>query len=289
MDSPTLLDRAEAFLWRNARLLERQRFRLLFQSGSRRAALDALLAYRNEDGGFGNALEPDIRCPVSQPVPTQMGLHLLDEIGWDTEVARRACDYLQTIATEEGGVPFALPSIAAWPRAPWWNADDNPPASVNPTAGIVGLLWKHDVSHPWLDVAANYCRRAIPQNPLNDTHDAQCILTFLRYAPDRERAEPEFRRVATTLMANGSVAEVNATGYVSRPLDWAPTPDHPFRAFFEDAVIAVNLDALAASQADDGGWTIPWPAPGPGAEMEWRGWVTLEALKTLRAYGRLCE
>src|SRR5690242_20846862 len=63
-----LFERAEEFIWHNARLLERRLFDFHFRSGSSQAVLSALRAYQNEDGGFGNALEPDIRCPESQPV-----------------------------------------------------------------------------------------------------------------------------------------------------------------------------------------------------------------------------
>ena len=59
----TIFDRAEKFIYNNARLLERQLFAYHFKGGSREQVLTALRAYQNEDGGFGHALEPDIRCP----------------------------------------------------------------------------------------------------------------------------------------------------------------------------------------------------------------------------------
>ena len=45
--------------------------------------------------------------------------------------------------------------------------------------------------------------------------------------------------------------------------------------------------ALAAGQQDDGGWRFDWPAWSPGAEVEWRGVVTIHALRVLAANGRL--
>ena len=61
------LARAGEFIWLNARLLERQLFACLFADGPRDPVLSALRAYQNADGGFGNALEADKRCPSSQP------------------------------------------------------------------------------------------------------------------------------------------------------------------------------------------------------------------------------
>ena len=71
------------------------------------------------------------------------------------------------------------------------------------------------------------------------------------------------------------------------PLDFAPLPDSLARGLFDAATIEAHLDHLAAGQRADGGWTFNWPAWSPLAELEWRGSVTVDALVTLRANGRL--
>src|SRR5437660_9875488 len=112
---------ATDFVWRTARLLDRHRFAFLFLDGPRDAVLAALGPYQNADGGFGHALEPDLRGPVSQPQPVEVALRILAEVGArDEAMLRRVCDYLATITTAEGGVPFMLPSARAHPHAPWW-------------------------------------------------------------------------------------------------------------------------------------------------------------------------
>jgi hypothetical protein len=292
MANQAIVNQAKGFLWNNGRLLERRRFAALFEGGSAQAALAALLAYQNEDGGFGNALEPDKRCTDSQPVDQELGLAILDEIsdkvGWDDRVAQRVCDFLAGITTDEGGVPFVLPSVASAPRAPWWNAAGDPPASINPTAGIAGLLFKHGVQHPWLERATAFVWRKIEQLTAKEPHDLKCALTFLAHVPDRARAEREFKRLAELMMQTGVVAlDPGASGYVFKPLEFAPEPGSLCRPLFGDDVIAAHLDALAARQQADGGWPITWPPVSPACELEYRGIVTLDALKTLRAYGCL--
>jgi hypothetical protein len=74
---------------------------------------------------------------------------------------------------------------------------------------------------------------------------------------------------------------------VHGPLDFAPAPGCLARALFSDTVIGAHLDHLAAAQRDDGGWMFNWLAWSPDAEREWRGSVMVDALQTLRAYGRL--
>lgn len=282
------LMRAEGFLWSNARLLERQLFAYHFRGGSREAVLAALLAYQNPDGGFGNALEPDIRCPASQPVPTQHALEILDAIGFEPAVVARVCDYLQTITTAEGGVPWLLPAALGYPRAPWWQTTEQPPASLNPTAVIVALLRKHQVRHPWLERASAFCwAKLAAEPPTTEMHELGAILEFLYHADDHARAERELARLTAHLLASGLVAPAGATGYVRKPLDWAPTPQHPLRAHLDPAAVEAHLDEVVAAQQEDGGWAISFPPFSPACEQEWRGWVTLSTLLTLRANGRL--
>lgn len=289
---PPVFARAADFIWRNARLLDRQRFARLFLGAPAAPVVAALRAYQNADGGFGNALEPDKRCPASQPVDVEVALRVLDELGdetvWRDPLIERVLDFLAAIATSDGGIPFVLPSVRSYPRAPWWEADANPPASPNPTAAIVGLLLKHGVRHPWVGRATEYCWRIISEGSTEEVHELAAILTFLENAPDRPRAEKELERIAERLFAARLVElDPQATGYVKKPLEWAPSPKSWCRRLFDDQVIAAHLDALAARQQPDGGWPISWPPVSPLSELEWRGHVTVDALETLRAYGRL--
>jgi len=107
----------------------------------------------------------------------------------------------------------------------------------------------------------------------------------LQYAPDRERAERELQRISARISQPG-VIELNpdAQGYVQKPLDWAPTPQSYCRRLFTDDVIQAHLIAFANRQQSDGGWPIAWEPISPAVELEWRGWMTIAALRTLDAY-----
>ena len=284
-----ILDSAQTFILGNARLLERRLFDFLFRDGRREPVLAALLTYQNEDGGFGNALEPDKRTATSQPIDQEFGLHILDDIGFETPVVIRVCDFLQAITTPEGGVPFVLPTVRDAPRAGWWNTEvDEPPASINPTASIAGLLYKNNVHHPWVEKAAAYCWQRIENTQLSFGNDFLCALLFLEHAPDRVRAERDFEKLSAQLLESGQVAyDPFAGGYVFSPLAYAPSPNSVSRRLFDDATIQIHLDALIQKQQEDGGWPISWPAVTPACELEYRGIVTIQALKTLQAYGYL--
>lgn len=282
------LEKARDFILRNARLLERRRFEVLFEGGSNASVVQALAPYQNRDGGFGAALEPDKRVPDSQPQDVEIAFHILDEVdALSGDLVRRACDWLDSVTTADGGVPYALPSVNDYPHTFWWAVKETePPANLNPTAAILGLLLKHGVDHPWVARAAGFCWRAIEATETTEFHDLIPMITFLEHAPDDARAGRELDRIAARIGRPGVVEmDPDAQGYLMKPLDWAPTPASFCRKLFSDAVIAAHLEALAKRQEADGGWPISWDAVGPGALQEWRGMRTIAALQTLRAYG----
>ena len=284
------LSAATAFVWRTARLLDRLRFAYLFLTGQRDPVLSALRAYRNPDGGFGNALEPDFRGPVSQPVTVASALEILDGVdALGDPMVGPALDYLSTVTAPDGGLPFVLPSARDYPRAPWWEPQgDDPPGSLFPTAAIAALLYKHQVDHAWVDAATGFCWRRIESVGSTDSYEMRAVLPFLDHAPDRPRAEEAFFRIGPKIFEQELVAlDPEAPGEVHTPLDFAPYPESLARGLFEDRVIEVHLDALAAAQQEDGGWTFNWPEWNLATTLEWRGFMTVRALSILRAYGWL--
>lgn len=282
--TPEAEEKAADFLWRHARLLERRRFLRSRGDGSADSVLDAVLAYQNADGGFGQALEPDKRTPHSQPVDVEFALRVMDEVGvLPRAPVHRACDWLQAVATEEGGVPFSLPTANAYPHAPWWHAAERPPASLNPSAAIAGILLRHEVQHPWLERAIRYCTAAIEAWSGADFHTASCVVTFLQHAPERAWARDQLDRLKERIGPHVE-RDPTAEGYVQMPLDWAPTPDHPLRKLFDDELLVRHLEALRDRQREDGGWPISWEPVSLSVAAEWRGIRTLQALATLHAY-----
>jgi hypothetical protein len=281
------LDAAEHFLAAHGRVLEWRRFERLFRGGSATPVRDAVAAYRNEDGGFGHALEPDGRAPGSQPVAVALALQVLHEAdAWDTELAASACDWLDRTAPAEGGATFVAQGIEGWPHGPWWVPEEGLPASALATGLIAGTLHARDVRHPWLDRATDVLWSLLEQPDGFGPYDTRGALCFLQTVPDRARAETAFERLAPVIQAHVEL-DPDAPGEVHGPLDFAPLPESPARPLFDQATIDRHLDRLAADQREDGGWTFDWMAWSPLAELEWRGHVTVDALVVLRANARL--
>jgi len=281
------MDAAAQYLAANARVLERRRFERLFAGGGPGPVRDAVAAYRNADGGFGHALEPDSRCPGSQPLAIAFALGVLDETdAWDTGLAEGACEWLGAHAPPGGGAAFADPSIDGWPHAPWMVPGDGAPSLIT-TGLIAGTLHARGLQHPWLDGATELLWSRMDSLAGAGPYDVRAVLRFLDSVPDRGRAHAAAARLGPVIFGHGLVAlEPGAAGEVHTPLDFAPLPGSPARTLFDEAVIAAHLDHLAADQLADGGWMFNWQAWSPAAEREWRGAVTVDALQLLRANGR---
>ncbi len=119
-------------------------------------------------------------------------------------------------------------------------------------------------------------------------YEARALLVFLAHVPDSRRADDALARIGSRVLGERLVElDPHAPGEVHTPLDYAPSPGSPMRALFSDEVVAAHLDALVAAQQPDGGWMFRWTAWNPATTLEWRGWLTVETLLVLRAYGRL--
>ncbi|RKN37275.1 hypothetical protein D7294_28305 [Streptomyces hoynatensis] len=293
----SLLARAEHFVWLTARVLEQRRFAHLFLDGPPEAVETALAAYRNPDHGFGHALLPDLRGPLSQPLHTVAALQILDETGrCHGRHTERICRYLTSVSTHEGALPAVHPSQRGYPAARFLPIPSTG-SDLLATGPAVGLLHRNDVWDAWLFRATDYCWSAIER--LGHTHPRQALaaLAFLDSAPDRARAETVADRLGGLVRDQRLVvtdpdrahAFAPPAGYGPDELhfvcDYARSPNSLARRWFSEAELARGVAHLAARQCADGGWPARHPAWAPGSVVEWRPIHTIEALLTLRAFG----
>ncbi|WP_431775783.1 hypothetical protein [Streptomyces cucumeris] len=296
------LSRAERFVWLTARVLEQRRFAYHFLDGGAEAVETALTAYLAPDGGFGHGLEPDLRGPVSQPLHAVHALRVLDGIGrCGGQRIERLCRYLTAVSTPDGALPVSHPSLRGYPAAPWIPLADDPPSGLLTTGPVVGLLHRNEVWHAWLFRATDFCWAAVTalaEGASAHPYEITAAVAFLDGVPDRGRAQEAADRLGRRVRERGLVAldpgraedaavpGQGGTGTPALVRDIAPEPGSLARRWFTDAEVERSLDALAEAQREDGGWPARRRAWAPGAALETRAVATLEALLTLRAYGR---
>jgi hypothetical protein len=277
---------AERFLLANARLLDRHRAAVLLHGAPVRAVLDALRAYRNPDGGFGHALEPDVRGPDSEPASTLHAFDVLGEVdALDDPMAAAAAAWVGSIADPGGGIPTVLPTAAAYPHAPWMVPSEGGSAL---TYALAAALLQAGSSEPWLQLASEWCWARVEGPEQLSAYSLKFALDFLDRVADQARAGAALERLRPLISGDGSVPVAGGTEDERlTPLVLSERPGRRSRTLFTDEQIAADLDLLEAGQQDDGGWTFDWLAWSSGQSVEWRGTVTMRALATLAAHGRI--
>lgn len=293
MSATTRIDigAARRFIYDDARLLERHRLAVLFDGAPGSRVLDALRPYRNDDGGWGHALEPDLRGPDSQVSSALTALEVLAELGTAADPAvaplvTETADWLASVALPDGRVPHVLATGVGYPAAPWMG---EPSDNGLLTYAIAGHLWELGVNHPFLDAATAWCWGQIEgEEALVGGYTVEFAVHFLDAVPEPDRAAAAIERIRPLLRADGTIpVDGGQNDEKLRPLDLSARPGAPSRALFSADQISAELDRLESEQLDDGGWDFDFLHWSPGQAVDWRGIVTLGALQTLRAHGRL--
>ena len=179
----------------------------------------------------------------------------------------------------DGSVPFGMSTSKGHPMAPWIAADDQ--GGLLLTAQIAAALMALGVSDPWLDKASAYCWQEIDKLEKTHPYERRAAVMFLDEAGDRKRAE----------LAAEKLKHVQTDGYEDdegmAPHHYAEKPTSLARSWFTDDEFGKDLDELQNGQQEDGGWNFGFPAFTPVTHCEWRSIATIDALLTLKRYGRI--
>jgi hypothetical protein len=280
-------DRARSFLYSEGRLLERLLFGVIFEGTAPESIGRLISAYQNPDGGLGHALEPDIRCPESQPLFVEVGLSALCCAGLcEPAISLSICRFLEQVSDAAGLVSLFLESALQSPHASHMTAPGEP--GINPTAGICGLLHYQGVDHPWLSRTTRTCCDLLLRDPPLEAHALRSAALLVEHLPDHRLADDLAERIAIALpKASFFIPYAPVKTYGLTPLHFSPSPASRWRRLFTEEQIDGHLTDLMRRQQEDGGWPISWEAPSQASWCEWRGRWTLEALSILVAYGRI--
>jgi hypothetical protein len=276
---------AKTFIFANARLLERHRLAALVDGAPPDDVIATLRAYRNRDGGFGHALEPDVRTPSSEPASTLHALEVLAEVGvLEGNLVDGAAKWIAEIAKPDGGISFVLQDSAHFPHAPWM-VDDGEASFL--TFALAARLWEAQLDNEWRERASEWCWARLAHPDTLGSYWTKFALDFLDHVSHDHRVDEALERLRPQLREDGTLPVPGGTADEQLgPLDLSPRPGRASRVLFTADQVTAALDALEHGQAEDGGWKFDWLAWSPGQSVEWRGIVTFRALATLAAHGR---
>ena len=155
----------------------------------------------------------------------------------------------------------------------------------------MGLLHKQNIKtdfiqESWFKQNVSYIWTIMQNEKPEGYHDGVQWISFLQHTREQERAAAIWPVFDDWLSRAGTIERnTEAEGYVHKVLDWAPDRESYAQKFISDADLERHLDAMLREQGEDGGWPINFPPLSAGVHMEWRGWATVERLKTLRSFG----
>jgi hypothetical protein len=284
-------------------------FERRFEGGSVDAVLNALAAYQNEDGGFGHALEPDMRTPRSSALATGIGLRVLVELDVPAghAMVRKAVEYCLSTFDPETKVWRVVPlDTNDYPHAPWWHDEAGSLArtfddfQLIPRAEITAALHHYATLVPadWLREVTEDCIRAIEaQEPLGAGGGDDVVYAIELAGADGLPSDLKARLVARIRAAVPAVVcrdPEEWSSYCAAPLKIVRSPHSVGADLIADA-LAEHLDYTIDHQTDEGTWEPNWtwgemyPEVWPQAKLEWRGEITLATLTMLRAFRRIQE
>jgi len=139
----------KTWVYQNARDIELSLWKYYFEKGIKDDVISALSYFQNEDGGFGNSLEPDNWNPNSTPYTTLYAINILNDIEFidlSHPIYKGILKYLYSEKDlMEYGWRFCVPTNDNFPHAPWWNFNEetNLTESIGVTCGLSVFVLKY--------------------------------------------------------------------------------------------------------------------------------------------------
>jgi hypothetical protein len=286
---------AKNFLSNNARSLERSIFQHEFELGNVDEIINNFKRFQNEDGGFGNALEPDVRYSSSSVLATMIALQYLSKIKSNEKISliEGSLAYLKSaFKMEEFGWENVPVDVVTAPRAIWWEYYGVHQQWGNPNAEALGYFYEYQ-SIVHLEYKELLLERAVGY--LNSVQELEMheILCYIRLS---ERLPVELNQQIVDKLdyfVEKSVVKdpKERNGYCLVPLQVVHSPSSRFYPIFAD-IIPYDLDKLIESQQEDGSWIPNWSwgrfeDEWKKAKLEWQGYLTFNNLRILRNFDRI--
>lgn len=253
----------------NCPLLERNLWLYMMEERSQTAALRALLAFQNPDGGFGNGIEPDLLLPHSTAIGAETALYYLDLLSCQEEsVLMPLAEWAYRNLNPEGYITHPPAELFNYPHQPWWeNPDDRRILSV------VGMLKKLGCCPKKLADRAGAFAIICTVPDRMAFYDYPLFLYSL-YSPDYVAREIVLKDVLAQM------PEFLAENQGHFPL---------FSRYWREAIpllpeelVYQQLQIVKDAFAKDGGLPNPYPQL-----PWWRGAFTLDAVLVLKKHGWL--
>jgi hypothetical protein len=287
----------ERYLAQSARPLEAAFLEAMANPANAEPFLKELASYQNADGGFGNALEPDLRPPESSALATTVAFQYLVAAGIaaDNPLVVSGLAYFSDTFQAQKQCWDPIPSSTAdHPSAPWWNyeASLTPTNWGNPSAEVLSYLLHYQSTS---DVGEALSSRAVERLSEIEEPEFHELLCFGRLYQQAGVALKEqlWPALAKQIVAAVENDPTKWAGYQATPLSFVDSPESPFYSLFNPAIIEADLQRTLSNLVDGHHWEPPWsweeahPAAWADAKEEWSAVLTRQNLVILKNFNLL--
>jgi hypothetical protein len=293
----------------NARQLELSLWDYFFEDGSQNKVLEVLALYQNDDGGFGQLLEPDNWNPNSTPSTTLFALNILKSIGFHDmkhAIYQGIIRYLSSGKDrKEYGWMFSVPENDNFPHAPWWGykEDANLKESVGITAEFSAFILRYIDSRSDLYQTALEFTKLLTDRMMNaETHGDMGIGGYKELVEviiERKIRGYDYEALElrmSDLITKGIEHDVNKWKYYGyRPSDYIPNPESKYYEANRE-IVEVEIEYLMDTKPENDVWPITWTwfennekyaKEFAVSEVRWKGIKAIEKVRFLKAFGRI--
>ncbi|HHU61291.1 MAG TPA: hypothetical protein GXZ55_04935 [Natronincola sp.] len=275
-----IFNKAQGFIYKNARPLDLARWQYHFEGGSKDAVLKSLSYYQNEDGGFGNALEPDSWNPNSSPIQTWVATEILREIDITdnlNSIIKGILGYLESGQNFGGKLWYnSIKSNNDFPHAPWWHTESDTCHNIfnftandyNPTACLAGFIIRFsDKKSELYNLGCRIAQEAVEQlmsdESQNDMYTLLCYIRLMEYIVEASateiidlvslinRLQTQVKNCITTDTKEWEIS------YICKPSQFFNTNGSIFYPDNEE-IAEYECEYIIKAQLEDGSWDIPW-------------------------------
>lgn len=300
------INKISTWIHKNARELEIAIWKYHFENGNKNDVVNALLYYQNEDGGFGNAVDPDNWNVNSLPYATLFVINILKDIEFfdmQHPIYLGIKKYLDNESYFPNGWTFTVPTNNNYPHANYYkyNEDYNKTESTGIILGFCSFIieyYRETKIYSSVIKLVDSLVDMIYSDNLGDMGPAGYI-TLINAMKKVNFEGYNYDKLELRLkeLVNNSIQRNTEQWpfYGYRPSDYVKSKDSIFYQDNKD-IIEVELDFLFDTLPNDDVWPISWswsdnnekyPKESAISGNWWKAIKAIERVAFLKNFGRL--
>lgn len=300
------LKHISTWMHRNARELELSIWKYHFEKGNKEEVVNALIHYQNEDGGFGNAVDPDNWNVNSLPMATLFAINVLNDIEfYDMRhpIYLGIKRYIDTELNFPEGCNFTVPTNKNYPHASYYKYEENynKTESTGVILGFSSFIIQHHCDSKIYSVVLEYISKLIEilySDKLGDMGPAGYI-SLVNAMKHAQLEGYDYGKLELRLkeLVNNSIQRnpEQWASYGYRPSDYIKFEGSIFYQDNKD-IVELELDFLQDTLPVNNVWPIAWswfennekyPKESVMGGTWWKAIKAIEKTKFLKSFRRI--